>query len=195
MRSRRGFLAALVFLLALPITMLYQILFGNGADTVVHVTLAAGSLLLASAVVDFRKMAKVITWLGVLAAVAEGIIFLLQGVSHLIQSPDFTGLVYRRLGQWPERLFMDLIIFWLIALWLTESQGKTRIIGLITLVSVVTLEVYSYYLSFSGSSINSAAPGLKLLYLLPFVWLLLETNKKVSPARSLNLSILQKEPL
>lgn len=195
MRSRRGFIAALVFLLALPITILYQILFGNGADTVFHVALAAGSLLLASAVVDFRKMAKVITWLGVLAAVAEGIIFLLQGVSHLIQSPDFTGLVYGRLGQWPERLFMDLIIFWLIALWLTESQGKTRIIGLITLVSVVILEVYSYYLSFAGSSINSAAPGLKLLYLLPFVWLLLETNKKVSPARSLNLSIQQKEPL
>jgi hypothetical protein len=44
MRSQRGFLAALVLLLALPITVLYQILVGAGADTVVHVLLATGSL-------------------------------------------------------------------------------------------------------------------------------------------------------
>lgn len=48
MRSQRGFLAALVLFLALPITVLYQILVGGGADTVVHVMLATGSLLLAA---------------------------------------------------------------------------------------------------------------------------------------------------
>jgi hypothetical protein len=193
MRSQLGFLAALVLLLALPITVLYQVLVGAGADTVVHVLLATGSLLLAASVFDFSKMTKWITWLGCLAAAAEGTIFLLQGMSHLVQNTAFTNLVYQRLGQWPERLFMDLVIFWLVALWLTDSQGRTRLLGLITLVSVVGLEVYSYYLLAVDSSINTAAPALKLLYLLPFVWLLLESKKRTGPVRSLNLSMQQEE--
>ena len=195
MRSQLGFLAALVLLLALPITVLYQILVGTGADTVVHVMLATGSFLLAASVFDFSKMTKWITWLGCLAAAAEGTIFLLQGVSHLIPSAAFTDFVYQGLGQWPERLFMDLIIFWLVALWFTDSQGKARMIGLIALVSVVTLEVYSYYLLYMGSSINAVAPALKLLYLLPFVWLLFESNKKISPVPSLKVSLQHKETL
>jgi hypothetical protein len=195
MRSQLGFSAALVLLLALPITVLYQILVGAGADTVVHVILGTGSLLLAASVFDFDKMAKWITWLGCLAAAAEGTIFLLQGVSHLIQNTAFTELVYQGLGQWPERLFMDLIIFWMAALWFTDSRGKAQMIGLIALVSVVGLEVYSYYLSYTGSSINTVAPALKLLYLLPFVWLLLESNKKISPVLSLSVSIQHKETI
>ena len=193
MRSQFGFLSALVLLLALPITVLYQILVGAGADTVVHVLLATGSLLLAASVFDFNKMAKWITWLGCLAAAAEGTIFLLQGVSHLAQNAAFTELVYQGLGQWPERLLMDLIVFWLVALLLTDSHGKAQMIGLIALVTVVTLEVYSYYLLYTGSSINAVAPALKLLYLLPFVWLLLESNKRIAPVRSINLSIQKKE--
>lgn len=193
MRSQLGFLAALVLLLALPITVLYQVLFGAGADTVVHVMLATGSLLLAASVFDFSRMTKWITWLGCLAAAAEGTIFLLQGLSHLVQNAAFTELVYQGLGQWPERLFMDLIIIWLVVLWLTDSQGRTRILGLITLVSVVGLEVYSYYLLSVDSSINTAAPALKLLYLLPFVWLLLESNKRIGPVRSHKLTIQPKE--
>jgi hypothetical protein len=193
MKSRRGFLAALALLLALPITVLYQILFGNGADVVIHGVLAIGAFSLAVAVFDFGRVAKSITWMASLAAIAEGTIFLLQGLSHLIPSAAFTDFVYQGLGQWPERLLMDLIIFWLVALWFTDSQDRTRFLGLITLVSVVGLEVYSYYLSAVDSSINTVAPALKLVYLLPFVWLLLESNKKISPVRSLNLSIQQKE--
>jgi hypothetical protein len=192
MRSKTGFFAALVLLLALPITVLYQGIFKNGADTVVHLVLAAGAMILAFAVFDFRKVARWIIWLGCLAAAAEGTIFLMQGVSHLIQNPAFTDLVYQKLGQWPERLFLDLIIVWLIVLWRAESQGKTRYVGLAALIAVVGLEIYSYSLLWMGSSINAVMPGLKLLYLLPFVWLLLESIKKASPSFN-NPLILTKE--
>ena len=195
MRSQLGFFAALALLLALPITVLYQILVGAGADTVVHVMLAMGSLLLAVSVFDFNKMAKWITWLGCLAAAAEGTIFLLQGVSHLVQNAAFTDLVYQSLGQWPERLFMNVVIFWLIALWLTDSWGKTRLLGLIALVSVVSMELYSYSLLYAGSSLNEVAPALKLLYLLPFVWLLFESHKKTSPGHSVGVSLQYEETL
>ena len=62
-------------------------------------------------------------------------------------------------------------------------------------LSIVDLEVYSYTLSYLNSSINTAAPGLKLSYLLPFVWLLLESIRKISPVRSLNLSVQPKETI
>jgi hypothetical protein len=180
MRSQRGFVAALVLLLALPITVLYQMLFSKGADTVIHVVLATGSLLLASAVFDFNKLAKWINWIGCLAASAEAAIFLLQGVSHLIQNDSLTYLAYQGLGQWPERLLMDFVIFWCLALLLMDSQGKMRILGFVAVSSVVGLEIYSYRLSYLGASLTTQAPSLKLLYLLPFVWLLFESKKKIS---------------
>lgn len=194
MRSRNGFFAALVLLLALPITVLYQGIFKTGADTVIHVVLAAGAMILAFAVFDFKKVARWITWLGCVAAAAEGTIFLMQGVSHLIQNTAFTDLVYQKLGQWPERLFMDLIIVWLIALWIADSQGKTRYFGLAVLIGVVGLEIYSYSLLLMGSSINAVMPGLKLLYLLPFVWLLLESIKKASPSFDNRLILTEETP-
>ena len=146
------------------------------------------------AVFDFDRLPKSITWIGCLAAAAEGTIFHLQEVSHLIQNPAFTDLVYQRLGQWPERLFMDLIIVWWVGLWLTESQDRTRLIGLVALVSVVGMELYSYIRSYLDSSINTAGPELTL-FLLPFVWLLLESSKKISSVRSRNLSVRPKETL
>lgn len=193
MRSVRGFWAGLVILLALPIAIFYQLLFGNGAEIVILVLLAVGSLLLALAVFDFDRVPKWITWIACLGAVAEGTIFLLQGLSHLIQDAAFTQLVYQGLGQ-SERVFMDLIIFWCVALWLADSWGKTRLLGLIALVSVISLEVYLYYMSFVNGSIYATAPGLRLLYLLLFLWLLLESSKKIAPMYSLGSSIQQKEP-
>jgi hypothetical protein len=54
MRSFRGFLAAIVFLLAVPVALLCQILFGSGAGTTIHLVLGAGSVLLSFAVFDFE---------------------------------------------------------------------------------------------------------------------------------------------
>lgn len=58
MKSPRGFLAAIVFLSALPVTILYQKLFGNGAEVVIHLALAAGAFLLSFAVFDLSKTPK-----------------------------------------------------------------------------------------------------------------------------------------
>jgi hypothetical protein len=54
MRSPLGLLAALTFLLAVPLVFGCQILFGSGAGTLIHFFLAAGSLLLAFSVFDFE---------------------------------------------------------------------------------------------------------------------------------------------
>jgi hypothetical protein len=42
------------------------------------------------------------------------------------------------------------------------------------------VKLCSYRLSYLGSSLDAEAPALKLLYLLPFAWLVFETTKRPS---------------
>jgi hypothetical protein len=49
--------------------------------------------------------------------------------------------------------------------------------GFIVLSGIVCVEIYKYVLSFAG---GAPAEELKLLFLLLFVWLLLESAKKLS---------------
>ena len=177
MRSPRGFLAAVVFLLALPIAVLYQMLFGNGAAAVLHLAFALGSVLLSFSVFDF-KLPRWINWIGCVSAGALAAIFLLQGVADLIENDSLTYVANQVLGQWLERLLADLVILWFVAMLLTESQGKTRILGFVAMSIAVCVEVYSYILIYLGTSLDAEAASLKVLMLLPFVWLLFESAKK-----------------
>jgi len=179
MRSPRGFLAALFFLLAIPIAVLCQMLFGIEVETILHLALAAGFALMAFAVFDF-KITRWITWIGCASTSALAVIFLLQGMSGLTQNDSLTHLAFQVLGQRLEKWLGDLLIFWFVAMLLIDSQGKTRTLGFVAMSIVVCLEIYSYSLSFLGASLDIAAPSLKVLYLLPFVWFLFESKKKSS---------------
>ena len=176
MRSRRGFLAAIVFLSLLPIAVLYQMFFDNGIEIITHLVLAVGSVLISFSVFDF-KVTRWITWVGCVSTSVLAAIFLLQGVSLLIQNDSLTYLVFQVLGQRLEGWLVDLLIFWFVALLLMDSQGKTRILGFVAMSIIVCLEVYKYSLSYFGTA---PAESLKLLFLLPIVWFLFESKKKIS---------------
>ena len=62
---------------------------------------------------------------------------------------------------------------------LIDSEGKTRILGFVAMSIVVGVKLCSYGLTYLGSSLDAEAPGLKLLYLLPFAWLVFETSKRL----------------
>jgi hypothetical protein len=179
MRSVRGFFAAIVFLLALPIAALYQMFFGEGGETILHLAFAAGSVLISCSVFDF-KITRWVTWIGCVSTSTLASIFLLQGLSELIQNDSLTYLAFQVLGQRLEGWLVDLLIIWFVAMLLIDSQGKTRIIGFAVMSVVVCLEVYSFSLSYLGTSLDVEAPGLKILYLLQFVWFLFESKKKLS---------------
>jgi hypothetical protein len=176
-RSTLGLLAALTFLLGIPISFGWQILFGSGAGTLIHFVLAAGSLLLAFAVFDF-KLPKWMNWIGCAAALAVGTIFLLQAVALLIPNESLNYFAYEVLGQWPEGWLPDVVILWFVAMLVFDSQGKTRILGIVAVSIAVCSELYSHLLRFGGTSDTGS---LKLLVLLLFVWLLLESTKKPHP--------------
>jgi hypothetical protein len=176
-RSPLGLLAALAFLLGIPISFGWQILFGSGAGTMIHFVLAAGSLLLAFSVFDF-KLPRWMNWIGCTAGLALGTIFLLQAVALLIPNESLNYFAYQVLGQWPEGWLPDVVILWFVAMLLIDSQGKTRILGIVAMSIAVCSELYSHILRFGGTSDSGS---LKLLVLLLFVWLLFESAKKPHP--------------
>jgi hypothetical protein len=189
MRSPRGLLAAIVFLMAVPVTFLFLILFGSGASTAIHLALGAGSVVLAFAVFDF-KLPRWINRIGCVSAGALGAIFLLQAVALLIPNDSLNYFAYEVLGQSgagslfpallvPESLFPALLILWFVAMLLFDSQGKTRILGFVAMSIAVGFEVYTHTLSYLGTPIEAQPQILRLLMLPMFVWLLFESTKKV----------------
>src|ERR671912_1954658 len=177
MRSPLGLLAALTFLVGIPISFGWQILFGSGAGTMIHFVLAAGSLLLAFSVFDF-ELPRWMNWIGCTAGLALGTIFLLQAVALLIPNESLHYFAYEALGQWPEGWLPDVLILWFVALLVLDSQGKSRILGIVAVSIAVCSELYSHTLRFLGTSPTAT---LKLLMLLLFVWLLFESTKKPQP--------------
>jgi hypothetical protein len=82
------------------------------------------------------------------------------------------------LGQWPEGWLPDVVILWLVALLMLDSQGKSRIFGIVAVSIALCIELYSHILRFLGTSPTEI---LRLLMLLLFVWLLIESTKKPQP--------------
>jgi hypothetical protein len=175
-RSPRGMLGAVLILLAVPAAVLTRVLVGSGDSVAVHLVLAAGSLFLALAVFDYG-LPKWITWIGCAGIGGLAVIFLLQTVADMTQNDALNYLAYQVLGSWPERLLPDLFIFWLVALLLLDSRGWTRIFGFAAMAVVVGAEVYGYAMVVQGD-VDGQAGIVRALYLLPFLWLLLESAKR-----------------
>jgi hypothetical protein len=176
MRSPRGFVGALVLLSALPIALLGQTVFSIDVEIALHFLFALTAGLVALAVFDF-KLPSWITWLGSLSAGALATIFLLQGASLLIPNDRLHSLAYQVLGGPLESALVDGLMLWFIALLLHGSQGKTRIFGTVVVSIFGCYELYRYGLAFIGAE---PAGILKLTLLLPFIWLLLESKKKLA---------------
>jgi hypothetical protein len=180
MRSPRGLLGSLVLLLALPIAVLTQVLFGGGSGIAIHVALAAGCVLLWLSAFDFGTP-RWLAWIGCVSAGAFAAIFLVQAASALIGSESFSYFANEVLGFWPEKLLLSLLTFWLVGVLLTASRGKTRILGFVAMTIVVCVEAYVYFgLLFLGTNPFLETATVKLPYLLPFVWLLFESGKRRS---------------
>jgi hypothetical protein len=128
MRSPRGFLGSVVLVLALPVAVLTQVLLGSGSSVAMHVALTVGCMLVAISAFDFET-SRWVAWIGRVAAGAFAAIFLLQAASELMENDSFRYFTLKVLGNWPERVLTTLFIFCLVAVLLTASRGKTRILG------------------------------------------------------------------
>jgi hypothetical protein len=176
-RSPRGFLGALVLLLALPVAVLTQVLFGSGSGTAMHFALALGCVLVAFSAFDFETP-RWVAWIGCVSMSAFAFIFLVQGASSLIGNDSLSYFANQVLGFWPEKVLLSLVVFWLVALLLTASRGKTRLLGFVAMAIVVCVDIYvNFGLLYLGTNPFLETSVVKLPYLLPFVWLLFESRK------------------
>jgi hypothetical protein len=158
--------------LALPVAILIQALLGSGTSLTMHVALTVGCVLLSLSAFDFEAPVWV-AWIGRVAAGAFAVIFLLQAASELIRNDSFSYFALQLLGNWPERVLVTLLVFWLVAVLLSVSRGNTKILGFVAVAVVVGVDAYNYVLLYLGE-----ADALAALYLLPFVWLLFESRKR-----------------
>jgi hypothetical protein len=118
-----------------------------------------------------------IAWVGCVSASAFAAIFLAQAASSLVGNESFSYFANQVLGFWPEKVLLSLLTFWLVGILVTASRGKTRVLGFVAMAVVVCTEAYVYFgLLFLGTNPFLETPIVKLLYLLPFVWLLFEST-------------------
>ena len=179
-RSLRGVLAASVCLLAVPVALLFQLIVGSGAEIVLHLVGGVGCLLTAFAVFDFGPT-RWLPWVGCLSIGALGVTFLLQGISQLLHIDWLTYLAFQILGQEVEAWSVDVFLVWCSATVLLMSHGKVKLFGIGVMALAVSAEIYSNGVRYFGSGAGGVSPLLKLVLLLPFVWLLLESSKKKIP--------------
>jgi hypothetical protein len=161
--------------------VLYQAFFETGVEVVIHIVLAAGAALLSFAVLDFKTP----PWMASVASVSTGtlaVIFALQALSLSVPNDTLFYLAFRALGQGVEGWLGNLFILWCAALLFFDSCGKTRFFGFIVVGLAIGEKIYEYVLSYHGEPVPDP---LKLILLLLFVWLLLESLKKHIPVTPL----------
>lgn len=171
MRSPRGAAGALVLLVGIAIAFAVGMTIGTGAELIVHVTLAATFLLLASAAFDFRTP----RWVAVIAAIAMaafGLVFLLQAIADISGSDWLRRVAFDILGQQLERGLGYAFLFWCLGILIVDSGGWRRVLGAVALGVVAVAEAYGLTLTASG---EAAPAALKLATLPVFVWLLVES--------------------
>jgi hypothetical protein len=175
MRSPRGFWGLIVLFALIPLGLLYERIFAEGSSTFAHWILTVGTVLIALAVFDFRRLPPWINWLGFLFLATEGAIFFLQGLADLLQNASLMNFAYKGLGQQPEALTISLfVLIWGGALLLRDSWGKTRIFGIAALTLFLAAEIVRLTLQLLG---GAPIDIVRAATLLPLAWLLLEYMK------------------
>jgi hypothetical protein len=170
--------------LLLPIAVVYQALFENGVEIVTHIVLATGAALLAFAVFDF-KTPRWMTWTTSISTGLLAAIFLLQAVSlSMPKNETLFFVAFRVFGQGIEGWLGNVFILWCAVLLFTDSRGKTRVFGFVAVGLVVCSKVFEYISRYRGETFPEA---LKLLMMLIFVWLLLESRKRPIGAQASRL--------
>jgi hypothetical protein len=152
-------------------------LYGDrGNNIAIHVMLGLGTLLAASAVFDFETPAWV-KWLGFLPTAVLGVVFSLQALTEITESAALRSVAYDLLGQGLEGWLLDGFVVWALLAVLLVSRGKTRIFGLLAVGATIAMETYRYSVLAMGGSINDLPGAWKLVALLAFAWLFVQSMK------------------
>lgn len=176
MKSRSGFWASVVLVGSIPAALAVQMVFGAGAETVLHFAFAAGMALLAFAAFDFHTP-RLVSFAGASVTALLALIFFLQGLNDLVPSETLHYLAFDVLGQRTERLLTNAMLLWLAAILFWDSEGGTRILGFVAVGGAFAVEAYNYWLNYHGTTLYAEFAVLKIVMLAPFIWLMIESTR------------------
>jgi hypothetical protein len=179
MMSKRAFAGATTTVASYPAALAVQSLLGSGGVTVIHFMMGIGFIVFATSVFDF-SMPRWVNAIGAATAGAFGGIFLLQGLADLTDLAGLRYVAFNVLGHLLERLLPDVVYLWFVALLLLFSKGRSRVLGGVVMVIVIGLEIAALVSILIGVPI----PSVKLIILLPFLWLLFESAESKPRERS-----------
>jgi hypothetical protein len=173
-RSLRGALGALVLLLALPVTIAFDLVFPGSAGVVIHALLATGTLLIALSVFDFATPTW-LTWTALAAASILAAVFFIQGVTELTQNEWLRSVAYsQELGGWGEALTVSVVMAWFIAVARAHCRGIMMVFGVLSAAGMIGLSAWGVLASASGGT----PAGMRLLFLLPIAWFLFVSTRR-----------------
>jgi hypothetical protein len=131
------------------------------------------------AVFDFRTP-RWATWMSSISTGVLAAVFFLQGLSEVTHGETLTDLAYRMLGQGLEGWLVDLFMAWCVIVLVIDRTLTAKVPGIVAMATVACVKAYSLGLAYHGTSLDAEAPILKLLWLGPFVWILLESSSHAS---------------
>ena len=170
MRSIRALIGAATIVLSYPAAVAVQLLSGGGAPTVIHFVTGTGFVIFATSVFDFG-LPRWMNVIGAAAGGAFGVILLLQGLSDVTHLEGLRYFAFDVLGHQLERLLPDVVYLWFVALLLLWSKGRSRVLGWAVRRVGVGLECATA----ASLLLGFAMPNVKVIVILPFVWLLFES--------------------
>ena len=169
-----------MLLLALPFTIAVEMLAPGHAEVVMHLALAAGTLLVGWSVFDFATP-KWLSWIGCGAACALAAIFLLQALGALTDNEALRNVAYStEIGGWGETVSVSLLMVWLIGVARTLGRGVTMVSGVLAALAVIGMSVWAIL----AAPLGATPAELRLLFLLPVAWLLFVSTRRTTPDAS-----------
>src|SRR5262245_49934436 len=142
-RSTRGAIGALLILLALPITIAFEIIFPGSNETVIHAALAAGTFMVGVSMSDFAAP-RGLTVAAFLAAALLAGIFLAQSLAALTNNETLRSVAFSpALGGWAETACVLVVMAWFVALAAMHGRGITMIAGVLSALLVAGLSVWA----------------------------------------------------
>jgi hypothetical protein len=174
LRSPRGALGALILLLALPLTILIEIIIPGSNEVTIHAALAAGTVLIALSMFDFTAP-RSLTWIASVAACLLAAIFLAQGLAALTHNETLNNIAFSQaIGGWAEIGTISIVMLWFLAVARTCGAGLTMWTGALSAALAIGLGLWTMLAAPQGST----PAELRLLFLLPVAWFLFVSTRR-----------------
>jgi hypothetical protein len=174
LRSLGGALGALVLLLALPLTVAFDMLFPGHAEVVIHVLLAIGTFTVGLSVFDFGTP-KWLTRTACAAGCVLAAIFFAQGLAALTQNEMLKNVAFSpQIGGWGEAIAVSTVMAWFIAIAFAHGRGATMIAGAASAAMVIGVSVWAML----AAPLGGTPAELRLLFLIPIAWLLFVSTRR-----------------